>query len=90
MKLEVNTDELAKQRIFGGTPMYGSTTPGGSHGGRTPMYGSQTPMYGDSGSRTPHYGSQVIRIHYIIIIDVNSRYKVTRSIKHQLIIYTNI
>ena len=39
--------------------MYGSTTPGGSHGGRTPMYGSQTPMYGDSGSRTPHYGSQV-------------------------------
>merc|ERR1712223_1909260 len=42
----------------GGTPMYGSTTPGGSHGGRTPMYGSQTPMYGDSGSRTPHYGSQ--------------------------------
>merc|ERR1719510_1020436 len=42
----------------GGTPMYGSTTPGGSHGGRTPMYGSQTPMYGESGSRTPHYGSQ--------------------------------
>ena len=42
-----------------GTPMYGSTTPGGSHGGRTPMYGSQTPMYGESGSRTPHYGSQV-------------------------------
>ena len=40
-----------------GTPMYGSVTPGGSHGGRTPMYGSQTPMYGD-GSRTPHYGSQ--------------------------------
>ena len=39
--------------------MYGSTTPGGSHGGRTPMYGSQTPMYGESGSRTPHYGSQV-------------------------------
>ena len=43
----------------GGTPMYGSTTPGGSHGGRTPMYGSQTPMYGESGSRTPHYGSHV-------------------------------
>eukprot|EP00094_Tigriopus_californicus_P005339 TCALIF_05148-PA protein Name:"Similar to SUPT5H Transcription elongation factor SPT5 (Homo sapiens)" AED:0.12 eAED:0.12 QI:0/0.33/0.3/1/0.77/0.8/10/0/1058 len=40
-----------------GTPMYGSTTPGGHHGGRTPMYGSQTPMHGDAGSRTPHYGS---------------------------------
>jgi len=40
-----------------GTPMYGSATPGGSHGGRTPMYGSQTPMY-DAGSRTPHYGGQ--------------------------------
>ncbi len=40
-----------------GTPMYGSSTPGGhsSSGGRTPMYGSQTPMY-DAGSRTPHYG----------------------------------
>lgn len=39
----------------GRTPMYGSTTP---FGGRTPMYGSQTPMHGDTGSRTPHYGSQ--------------------------------
>ena len=37
-------------------PMYGSSTPGGTSGGRTPMYGSQTPMY-DAGSRTPHYGS---------------------------------
>jgi len=34
-----------------GTPMYGSSTPGG----RTPMYGNQTPMY--DGNRTPHYGN---------------------------------
>ena len=63
--------------------MYGSTTPGGSHGGRTPMYGSQTPMYGDSGSRTPHYGSQVKGIQDMIINDVN---RVQPSIEHQLII----
>merc|ERR1719249_315748 len=38
-----------------GTPMYGSATPGGSHGSRTPHYGGQTPSHPgmEDGSRTP-------------------------------------